>query len=266
MGVRRRGRAARRCGARPDPQGGPAGHRTGHGLRSRGAHQRRGVRAHRGGLPLGGRHGRRSRPGRRLADLLHRRLAHRPAGRPPPQEPGARRRAPPRAHRGHRRPAGARRRAVEQPGGVGCRGVAAEVPWCWERCSTASPSRQPSASACSAAGRWAWRWWRRCSCPTSPSRCRRRPGSRRPGGRRRWILGLWSVVVAASTVVVGARLRAARRRVGGDGGVHPDLRRRGHPHDAGRHDDARGGRARRAGSWACSPCWASPWRSSSSAA
>ena len=59
------------------------------------------------------------------------------------------------------------------------------------------------------------------------------------------ILALWGSVAVASTVAAALGYGAARRRIAGSGGLHPDLRRRRDPHDARRHDDSRGGQARR---------------------
>ena len=133
-------------------------------------------------------------------------------GRAPPQEPGARRGAPARAHRGRPRPAG---RDVER----------------WR--SPAVSGAAASSGLCAGARGAARRHPRVGGDRHQPAR--RRGGGRRDGGggvpvehprvdvgddRAQGVRavdpagssGLWALVVAASTVVVGARLRAARRR------------------------------------------------------
>ena len=72
-------------------------------------------------------------------------------------------------------------------------------------------------------------------------------GLARAGWSRRHIIGLWSLVAAGVGDRRRARLRVPGRRVARDHRVHPRLRRRRGAHDAGRHDDAGGLRARRPG-------------------
>ena len=88
---------------------------------------------------------------------------------------------------------------------------------------------------------------RRSSSPICPKGCRRRSGMKKAGTQHRdSSSACGSLVVAASARRRGARLRAARASAGrtlvaGIAGV----RRRRHPDDARRHDDARGVRRRR---------------------
>ncbi len=60
-------------------------------------------------------------------------------------------------------------------------------------------SQPRSESASSEAPASDYPWWQRCSCRTSRSRCRRPPRLKKTGRSTRYVLGLWTAVLAAST-------------------------------------------------------------------